>query len=88
VSYESETQAKQVDCGTLDVTLCKNCGFVFNRAFDPQNVIYGDGYHVERGNSKYYREHEENVADFIDSAKPIKGKHVLDIITTGLIQKQ
>lgn len=67
---ESELSAKLDGCGTQSMTLCRQCGFVFNRAFEAQNVRYGSGYHAERGKSEYYTRHLKNVACQINSTVP------------------
>lgn len=75
---ESELQAKHDGCGTQSMTQCRRCGFVFNRAFDPKNVVYGNGYHAERGNSVYFKRHLKDVAEQINAAVSLKGKRILE----------
>ena len=29
--------------GDLALAVCEDCGFIFNRAFDPQKLMYGEG---------------------------------------------
>lgn len=76
---ESELQARHDGCGTQSMMQCQHCGFVFNRAFDPENVIYGSGYHAERSTSVYFNQHLKNVAEQIDAAYALKGKRVLEV---------
>lgn len=75
---DNKTLACQIGCGTQSMVQCRHCGFIFNCAFEPENVVYGSGYHIERGVSKYYRQHLKNVAEQINSAFPIAGKTVLE----------
>lgn len=76
---ESELQARSAGCGTQSMTLCRHCGFVFNCAFDSKNVIYGDGYHAERGGSAYFKQHLKNTAEQINSACALEGKQILEV---------
>lgn len=76
---ESELLARQDGRGTQSMTQCRHCGFAFNRAFDPQNVIYGNGYHAERGSSTYFKQHLKHVAEQINAAVPLKGKRILEV---------
>lgn len=76
---ESEIQARHDGCGTQSMTQCQHCGFVFNRTFDAENVIYGNGYHAERGSSTYFKQHLKNVAEQINAAVPLKGKRILEV---------
>lgn len=76
---DSVISAQQDGCGTQSMTQCQHCGFVFNRMFEPQNMVYGDGYHAERGGSEYYRQYLRSVAAQINSVAPIEGKRILEV---------
>lgn len=52
--------------GTQNLVQCGGCGFVFNRSFSQEKVVYGADYHAERGHSAYYLQHIRRVADFIE----------------------
>jgi len=76
---DEERAAKQSGCGTQSLAQCCHCGFVFNRAFEAQNVIYGGGYHAERAASAYYMKHLQKIAEQINSVQSIAEAHVLEV---------
>jgi hypothetical protein len=41
---ELHAEALRATRGTLELTLCKGCGRIYNRAFEPDRVAYGPGY--------------------------------------------
>lgn len=65
--------------GTQNLVQCCGCGFVFNRSFSEEKVVYGADYHAERGHSTYYLQHIRRVADFIENVRPIQGQFVLEV---------
>jgi SAM-dependent methyltransferase len=40
---ESRTAARQAARGTLELSLCEACGHVYNRAFEPERIVYVPG---------------------------------------------
>ena len=40
--------------GALDLLVCEDCGFVFNRAFDPSKLSYGQDYDNTQSHSAYF----------------------------------
>lgn len=41
---QTAESAKGIERGDLDMVVCNECGFVFNRAFDQAKVMYGNAY--------------------------------------------
>ncbi|MEO8859168.1 MAG: class I SAM-dependent methyltransferase [Burkholderiaceae bacterium] len=40
--------------GVLDMVVCEDCGFVFNRAFDPARLSYGQDYDNTQSHSEFF----------------------------------
>lgn len=75
---DTPEQAKTAVLGNQKLAQCGRCGFVFNSAFEPEKLRYGEGYHAERGVSAVYRRHIDRTLDFIESAERLEGKTVLE----------
>lgn len=50
----SPEAARTVTRGELDLLICKDCGFVFNQAFDLSRLSYGEGYDNTQSCSAYF----------------------------------
>ena len=79
VHAESGAKAKTFPQGTQDLVQCLDCGFVFNRKFEPEKVIYDTNYHAERGCSSYYLRHIKHIVNFIEAARPLHDKFILEV---------
>lgn len=76
---DDAASARRSGCGTQSLTQCRQCGFVFNRAFEVENVVYGEGYHAERSASAYYIEHLQTIAEQINAVQEIAEAHVVEV---------
>lgn len=65
--------------GTQAMTLCHNCGFLFNSEFEPDKMTYGEEYHAERGFSPYYKKYLHHVVQWLESKVSIPDKTVLEV---------
>ncbi len=50
----SREAARSVARGELDLVVCEDCGFVFNRAFDLSRLAYGEDYDNTQSYSAYF----------------------------------
>ena len=50
----SQSAARSVTRGELDMVACEDCGFVFNRAFDLSRLAYGEDYDNTQSCSAYF----------------------------------
>lgn len=50
----SREAARSVTRGELDLVVCEDCGFVFNRAFDLSRLAYGEDYDNTQSCSAYF----------------------------------
>ena len=64
-------EAIHADTGNQKLTLCSQCGFVFNADFAPEKVQYSQGYHAERRSSSAYRAHVDAVISQIQDVIPL-----------------
>src|SRR5207249_64095 len=49
--------ARTVQRGELSMMVCDDCGFVFNAAFDPDKLAYGEDYDNTQSCSAYFDEY-------------------------------
>lgn len=59
--YHSEKEALNCALGDLQMSFCENCGFVFNRAFDPQLMQYSASYNNTQEASGHFVAHLEQM---------------------------
>jgi SAM-dependent methyltransferase len=66
---------------TADIVLaaCRQCGFIFNAAFDPARTIYSDRYEETQGFSATFNAFNHSLAEELIEAYDIRGKTVLEI---------
>lgn len=76
---DTAEHAYAATCGTQQLFLCLHCGFVFNRAFEPEKMCYTTEYHTERDVSPAFFQHIQSVLDFIASVEPLEGKRLLEV---------
>jgi hypothetical protein len=55
--YPSREEARRAACGNLDFVHCEDCGFVWNRAFDSQLVVYDASYENDQTYSPAFLDH-------------------------------
>lgn len=63
----SRDAARSVTRGELDLAACEDCGFVFNRAFDPALLAYGADYDNTQTSSAYFDAYlNQRVRDLVE----------------------
>jgi len=63
--YPDRVEARQAACGSLLMTGCLDCGFVWNAAFDPAIIVYDSNYENDQTHSPAFRAHVGERADRI-----------------------
>ncbi|MEM1039378.1 MAG: class I SAM-dependent methyltransferase [Pseudomonadota bacterium] len=79
VVYKTAHSARAAAVGTIDLSACNACGFVFNRAFDATRLHYTHDYEATQSFSATFNSfHEALAADIAQSASAYEGA-VLEI---------
>lgn len=65
--------------GDLALAVCRTCGFVFNRRFDPDNSAYSATYEETQGFSGRFRSFAEDLASRWIDRYDLRGKTVLEV---------
>ena len=76
-----EDRARALDFPTGDIVLsvCSECGFIFNAAWDPQRTVYSDQYEETQGFSATFNRFNRALAEELVNTYDIRGKTVLEI---------
>ena len=75
----SRQQARDIVRGDLAMTACAACGFVFNAAFDPGLLSYGESYDNIQGCSSSFQQHLDDLVALLIDKKGVRGKQVVEV---------
>lgn len=75
-----QSAARDVERGTLDVAVCDHCGFVFNRAFEPALLAYGEHYD---GSQFFSASYATRLDALIDDLVRNHGVHDCTVVEVG-----
>ncbi len=69
--YPSRDAARSATRGTLDIVACPTCGFAWNRAFEPNLVVYDGDYENDQTHSAAFLAHVMARADDVVASVPV-----------------
>lgn len=75
----NEQQAIAVPRGDLRMTVCRDCGFVFNAAFDPSRLAYGEHYDSTQMCSEVFARHMQDLADHLLNNCGVRGANIVEV---------
>ena len=75
----SRSEAVGAGLGTIELVLCKGCGHLYNRAFEPERVAYTSDYDNALHHSARFRAELEAIADRLIQAHDLRGKSIIEI---------
>jgi len=76
--YDSPREASNGTMGTVELAQSQTSGFIFNKKFNPELMIYDQQYQNEQGTSKYFLKHLDHVYQILDSYG-IQNKKIIEI---------
>lgn len=79
VLMRSPEEAIAYPRGDLDMCFCGQCGFIFNRAFDPQLIEYSERYEETQGFSETFNAFHKSLAEKLIDRYDLHGKKVIEI---------
>lgn len=65
--------------GTLALTACEDCGFIFNRAFDPSMPIYGEGYENSQAFSPSFNSYMDGLVRHLIVERNVRDCQVIEV---------
>jgi SAM-dependent methyltransferase len=76
---ETFEKAIQIEKGDICLTVCEDCGFVYNQAFDWNKLVYGEDYDSTQTISPSFQSYETRLIDYLIHEKNIKNSKILEI---------
>ena len=74
-----QKQALGYSTGDMALTLCDDCGYIFNAAFAPDNTEYSESYEASQGSSKVFMTWLEEMAAAFVKRNGLEGKTIFEI---------
>lgn len=79
ILWPSRTAALDCARGDLEIAFCRNCGYLWNTAFDPARLEYSQAYDNNLHYSPVYRKYAEETAGRLIGAYGLRNKTVMEI---------
>jgi 2-polyprenyl-3-methyl-5-hydroxy-6-metoxy-1,4-benzoquinol methylase len=75
----SRKEALSVKSGNLALTVCHDCGFIFNHLFNEKKLSYGEAYDNSQSYSQVFKKYLDDLADHLISEKGVHDSHIIEI---------
>ena len=72
-------EARSITRDDLFMTICEDCGFVFNSAFNPDTLMYGEHYDNQQDNSVHFKNHLDSIVKDLLDATDLNNCHIVEI---------
>ncbi len=79
VLYDSPEEARRAPMGRIQLSYCGDCGFVFNRAFEPEKVLFQPGYNPSLTHSSTFREFMRSLAERLITRYNLHGRNIIEV---------
>ena len=77
--FPAAESARAVPRGDISLSFCDGCGFIFNQAFDPALVPYGEHYENSLHFSPRFQAHAESLARRLIERYAVRDRRVIEI---------
>ena len=74
-----QAAAMDIPRGDLALAACHDCGFIFNRAFDPRKVMYGEDYENTQAGSPSFNEYLDGLVSRMIVEQNVRGCQVVEV---------
>ena len=75
----TEAEARLLASGELGMTVCEDCSFVFNQAFDPSLLAYGDRYDNSQTFSPAFDGYVGELVDYLTDEKDVQNCSIVEV---------
>lgn len=75
----SQETARAVTRGELDLVVCEDCGFVFNRAFDLSRLAYGEDYDNTQSCSAYFDTYLDGLVKDLVERQGVRNSTIVEV---------
>lgn len=77
--YAERERAVQAPRADLTMAACRQCGFVFNRAFDASRLDYGQDYDNTQSHSAYFDAYLDQRVDYLVEVLGVRNARVVEV---------
>lgn len=77
--YTTAEEAKAAPAGDVDLVRCNDCAMIWNRAFEPEKMVYAPGYENALHFSPKFQKYAEDLAADLVGRHGLSGKDVVEI---------
>lgn len=74
-----QAAALAIPRGDLSLVACHECGFIFNSAFDPRKIMYGEDYENTQACSPSFNEHLDGLVRRMVMEQNVRDCHVVEV---------
>jgi hypothetical protein len=71
--------AKNINRGDISLFICRECGYIYNSAFDWSLLVYGEDYDSTQTISQAFESYEDKLIDYMVTAKEIANQRIVEI---------
>lgn len=75
----SSEAARSLPMGALDMVMCLQCNFVFNRAYDPELLQYCQSYDNTQTHSSFFKKYVADIASDLVEKRGVRDAVVLEV---------
>jgi 2-polyprenyl-3-methyl-5-hydroxy-6-metoxy-1,4-benzoquinol methylase len=75
----SRDAARSVARGELELVVCEECGFVFNRAFDLAQLVYGENYDNTQSCSEYFDSYLDGLVKDMVERQGVRNSTIIEV---------
>lgn len=77
--YTDVRSAREIPRSSIKLVSCRQCGHLFNAAYDGSLVQYEHGYNNDLHHSQRFQRYQDELIDHLTTAVDLRGCHVLEI---------
>jgi SAM-dependent methyltransferase len=79
VTKKTKEEALRVPRKDIELGFCHNCGFIFNRSYDPSIDYFSMGYEDQQGFSKTFMQYIQRLSKELIEKHDLQGKTIVEI---------
>jgi SAM-dependent methyltransferase len=77
--FEDQVSAQKIARGNLNLMICNECGFIFNKDFDFSKLRYGEDYDNTQIYSSSFNEYVNDLVNYLISEKDVRKYRILEV---------
>ena len=77
--FSDRRSAISVPRGNLHLSCCRSCGFIFNKAFDKNSVMYGNAYDNRQHFSEYFNQYMKKISECLIYRKGVTHSRIIEV---------